>query len=81
MTAHRVSKAKAIDTWHRRPVYRARVVNSETASIVVKSARRLRVGERISFARLADLQGGHPDDWRSGVIWRISKRCLHLTRT
>jgi hypothetical protein len=79
-------KVKAIDEWHRRPVYRARIVNLETAAIVVKSARRFEVGRRISFAKVSDLEGRPPtgpreQTWRSGVIWRIEKHCLHLTRT
>jgi hypothetical protein len=81
MSAHSLNKVEAIDFWHNRPVYRARIVNSDTAAIVVKSARALEVGRRISFAHLSDLQRGTPRDWRSGVIWRIDKGCLHLTRT
>jgi hypothetical protein len=72
---------QAIDTWRRRPVFRASIVNSYTAAVVVKSTRSLKVGRRISFARLSELQGSAPRDWRSAVIWRIEKRCLHLTRT
>ena len=82
MSALRVPRAiHAIDTWQRRPVYRAQVVNSETAAVIVKSARGLKVGKRIAFARLADLKGGITADWRSAIIWRIEKDCLHLTRT
>ena len=75
------AKVPAIDAWRKRPVYRARIVNSETASVVVKSIRALKVGTRISFAKLSDLEGRQPRQWRSGVIWRIEKGCLHLTRT
>jgi hypothetical protein len=81
MTRNRVPKPEAIDTWRRRPVYRARIIQSDTAAIVVKSARALKLGKRISFARLSDLERGTAIDWRSGVIWRIDKGCLHLTRT
>ena len=81
------SKVRAIDAWGARPVYRARVVHSEPASIVVKWTRRLVVGKRISFATLSDLQAlgvkavPRSAKWRSAVIWRIAKDCLHLTRT
>jgi hypothetical protein len=81
MSARRLPKPQAIDKWHRRPVYRAQIVNSDPAAIVLKSPRSLRVGKRISFARLSDLEQGKANDWRSGVIWRIDERCLHLTRT
>jgi hypothetical protein len=78
---------EAVDVWGRLPVYRARIVNSEISGIVVKSARVLTVGKRISFAALSDLEGADArrrlprEKWRSGVIWRIGKDCLHLTRT
>jgi hypothetical protein len=80
------TKVEAIDSWGKRPVYRARIINTTTDGIVVKSGRVLEVGKRISFATLSDLEalGRKPDPkfkWRSGVIWRIDKGCLHLTRT
>ena len=88
MSAPRVlATVQAIDKWRRRPVYRARIVNSEVGGIVVKSARKFSVGKRISFAKLVDLDGTDTDRtpvdhrWRSAVIWRIEKGCLHLTRT
>jgi len=81
MSAHRLPKLEAIDTWNRRPVYRAQVINSDAAAIVVKSPGTLKVGKRISFARLSDLEQGMPSDWHTGVIWRIKRHCLHLTRT
>ncbi len=82
MSVHRVPvRIEAIDTWRRRPVYRAQIVNTETAAVVVKSARSLNVGKRISFAKISELDGGVPRHWRSGVIWRIENDCLHLTRT
>jgi hypothetical protein len=82
MNAHRLgSKVSAIDAWRNRPVYRARIVNTETAAVVVRSTRVLKVGKRISFAKLSDLERSAPGTWRSGVIWRIDKGCLHLTRT
>ena len=81
MSDHRVhATVQAIDTWRKRRVYRAHIVNSETAAVVVKSAHMLQVGNRISFAVLSDLNGSVPRHWRSGVIWRIEKDCLHLTR-
>jgi hypothetical protein len=88
MSARRFgSNIEAVDLWGKLPVYQARIVNSETSGVVVKSARALIVGKRISFAALADLQGVDTsrvpprNKWRSGVIWRIDKGCLHLTRT
>ena len=48
---------QAIDRWRRCPVYRARIDDSKVAGIVVKSARRLQVGKRVSFAMLVDLNG------------------------
>ncbi|MFO1497137.1 MAG: hypothetical protein U1G07_01850 [Verrucomicrobiota bacterium] len=75
------AKLKAIDAWRNRTVYRARIVNTETAEVVVKSARVLKVGKRISFAKVSDFEGPRPQNWRSAVIWRIEKDCLHLTRT
>ena len=82
MSDHRVpATVQAIDTWRKRRVYRAHIVNSETAAVVVKSAHTLEVGDRISFAKLSDLNGSVPQHWRSGVIWRIDDNCLHLTRT
>jgi hypothetical protein len=87
MSAHRV-QIEAVAAWGRRPVYRARIVNSEPARIVVKSARQFSVGQRIHFATLPDLdrieahqRAAPATSWRSGVIWRIDKGCLHLTRT
>jgi len=82
MSASRVStKVQAIDTWRRRPVYRARIVNSDTSAVSVNAAGGLRVGKRIAFARLSDLDHGTLREWRSAVIWRIDNDCLHLTRT
>ena len=81
MSAQRVPAVAAIDTWRSRRVYRARIVNSDTAPVVVKSAKALKVGKRISFARVPNLEASARLDWRSGVIWRIEKGCLHLTRT
>jgi hypothetical protein len=78
---------KAIDEWRKRPVYRAKIGNSEIAGVVVQLARMLKVGKRISFARLTDLQGTDQgrtlakQGWRSGVVWRIEKECLYLTQT
>jgi hypothetical protein len=61
MSDHRVHSAlHAIDTWRKRRVYRAHIGNSETAAVVVKSAHTLQVGNRISFAKLSDLNGSEP---------------------
>ncbi len=63
------------------------MVQSVPARIMVLSPGSLTVGERIVYASLADMQGFDLDQtppaekWRSGVIWRIEKDCLHLTRT
>ena len=87
MSARQAPAVQFIDSWGKRPVYRARIVNSGLAGIVVKSARNLSVGQRISFATLADLAtrpnlcSRRQEEWRSAVIWRIEKNCLHLTRT
>jgi hypothetical protein len=84
---HVAAHIHAIDAWGKLPVYRARIVHSEVAGIVVKSPRLFTVGKRISFAKLSDLEGAATGrrpprhTWRSGVIWRIEKDCLHLTRT
>ena len=90
MSATRVA-VQAVAAFGRRPVYRARIVNSDPDRIVVKSARMFSVGQRISFATLSDLERTEApreqsrkaaeDRWRSGVIWRIDQGCLHLTRT
>jgi hypothetical protein len=70
-----------------RPICRAKVVKSEPTRIMVLSPGSLTVGERIVYASLADLEGFDLDQtppaetWRSGVIWRVDKDCLHLTRT
>jgi hypothetical protein len=78
MKAHRApALVHAIDKWRKCRVYRARIGNSEVVGIVVKSARMLKVGKRISFARLLDLEGidhdGTPteQEWCSGVISQI----------
>jgi hypothetical protein len=81
MNTHRSPKLKAIDMWGRRAVYRARIVQSHDAAVLIKPGSRLRVGKRISFVRLSDVTGAGLPDWRSGVIWRIDNSCLHLTRT
>lgn len=77
-----------LKAWSKLPVYRARIRTSEVVDVVVKSARRIAVGERISFAALADLAAAESPSnssalppWRSGVIWRIEKGMLRLTRT
>ena len=80
MSVPRAPKVEAMDRWHKRPVYRARIVNSETAAVLIKSPRCLRVGKRICFARLSETKGATPQDWRSALIWRIADGCLHLTR-
>ncbi len=70
-----------------RPICRAKVVKSEPATIMVLSPGSLTIGERIVYACLADLEGMDLDQtppaekWKSGVIWRIDKDCLHLTPT
>jgi hypothetical protein len=88
MSARRVlNTVEAVDEWRRRPVFRAKIIDSDVSGIVVKSARYLSVGRRIAFAKLADLNGITTDrtpiscQWRSAVIWRIEKNCLYLTRT
>ncbi len=71
----------------RHRVLRACIVNTETADIVIRSSPALCVGKRISFVKLSDWERMKPSRrpsaelWRSGVIWRIEKNCLHLTRT
>ena len=81
MSAHRLVKSEATDLSGQWRAHRARVVNSETSTVLIKSTARLKVGERISFTRLSDMQSGTKPDLRSAVIWRIAKGCLHLTRT
>jgi hypothetical protein len=88
MSVHRVpDSVRAIDQRRGRPVYRAKIVNSDTTGIVVKKTGGFAVGKRISFAMLKDLEGVEISgpvanhEWRSGVIWRIQKNCLQLTRT
>ena len=81
------AKVQALHEWRKRSVYRAKVVKSEAAEIVVISPHRLTVGQRICFVPLTDLEGTNADripsaqTWRSAVIWRIDQNCLHLTRT
>jgi hypothetical protein len=82
MGIHRFSNRLAsVEVSRRRRIYRARIVHSETADIVVKAGSQLEVGKRISFAPVVVLEGSTPPQWRSAVIWRIDKGCLHLTRT
>jgi hypothetical protein len=82
MSAHRlVPNIGAVDARRAHRIYRARIVHSETAQIVVKAATKLEVGRRIFFTRVADLEGSPPGQWRTAVIWRIADNCLHLTRT
>ena len=55
---------------------------SAPAAVIVKSSRDLKVGKRISFALVSDLERRRTaSQWRSAVIWRIDDGCLHLTRT
>jgi hypothetical protein len=81
------AQVQAVNEWRKRAVYRAKVVKSEAAEIVVMSAHSLTVGQRICFVPLTDLEGINrnrtpPEQtWRSAVIWRIDQNCLHLTRT
>jgi hypothetical protein len=87
--SHRCRRtSEGLKAWGRLPVYRARILTSEVVDVVVKSARRMAVGERISFATLSDLAAAESASnspalpaWRSGVIWRIEKGTLRLTRT
>lgn len=77
---------EALNAWGKLPVYRARILASDVVDVVVKSARKLAVGERIAFATLPDLaaseiQGSVQPKWRSGIIWRIEKGTLRLTAT
>lgn len=74
----------AAEVWTKLPVYRARILTADVADIVVKRARRLEVGQRISFATVSDLvdaERGHFEKWRTAVIWRIDKGLLRLTGT
>jgi hypothetical protein len=81
------AKVHAIHEWSKRAVYRAKVVKSEAAEIVVMSAHSLTVGQRISFVPWANLERMRANrtppaqTWRSAVIWRIAQNCLRLTRT
>ncbi|MHC1764078.1 MAG: hypothetical protein AB9869_07210 [Verrucomicrobiia bacterium] len=78
--------SECLSAWGKLPVYRARILASDVVDVVVKSARRLAVGERIAFATLPDLAASETQrptqqKWRSGIIWRIEKGTLRLTST
>ncbi len=75
------SAVQAIDTWHGRRVYRAQIENPEIAAVVVKSDHTLKVGSRISFAKLSELKDSTTPQWHFGVISRIENDCLQLRRS
>jgi len=82
-----ICRMSAVPQGRKSSIYRARIVHSDAAGIIVKAPHKIAVGARIAFAMLSVLEGVDASNsapasvWRSAVIWRIEKDCLRLTRT
>lgn len=65
----------------RQPTYQAKVGTMGSSVVVIKRARKFKVGQRIEFAETHDLNGcsvSMAPKWRTGTIWLIEDDRLFI---
>jgi hypothetical protein len=70
-----------VDRWGRHPLYQAKVGSGPSDLIMVRRARKFRVGMNIHFATISDVRAmstGVTPKWRSGNIWKIEDNRLFV---